>query len=119
MALIFYFSGRSDLRRLAGIPGEDFLLHVLEYSVLGFLLAWALSSSGLRKPALSAFLLAVSFGISDELHQHFVPGRSSAMLDVIADGIGTLIGLFVFSTSKIPLWQRRALEKTHPARLSL
>ena len=37
---------------------------------------------------LGAIALVVLYGVSDEFHQSFVPGRTSDVADVIADGVG-------------------------------
>ena len=46
------------------------------------------------------FILAVSvstlYGISDEVHQYFVPGRTASLADIVADGIGSLIGVLCY-----------------------
>ena len=67
-----------------------------EYAVLGFLCAHAAlrtwpDRAPLRTLALSAFL-ATAWGLSDELHQAFVPGRSAEVADLVADAIGALAG---------------------------
>ncbi|MBR4011522.1 MAG: VanZ family protein, partial [Spirochaetaceae bacterium] len=36
------------------------------------------------------------YGIIDEIHQSFTPGRSSTISDWIADTLGALFGSFVF-----------------------
>jgi VanZ family protein len=36
------------------------------------------------------------YGVSDEIHQAFVPGRSSDVLDWMADTAGTLVALYLF-----------------------
>lgn len=36
------------------------------------------------------------YGIVDEIHQSFTPGRESSVLDWVADTIGAVIGVFVF-----------------------
>jgi VanZ family protein len=68
--LIFALSGTPSLD--SGLGTWDLVLrkaaHVTEYAILGFLLARVLSSP----PAL---LAGVAYAASDELHQHFVPGR--------------------------------------------
>ena len=37
----------------------------------------------------------VSFGISDEIHQSFVPGRSPDLWDLVADSLGALLGAYL------------------------
>jgi VanZ family protein len=37
--------------------------------------------------------LTVLFGASDELHQAFVPGRQSTLIDVGIDAVGAFLGL--------------------------
>jgi VanZ family protein len=48
---------------------------------LGWAGVWALS-----------FLLATLYGVTDEVHQSFVPGRNPDWRDVVADGLGALLG---------------------------
>lgn len=47
-----------------------------------------------------SFLIPVAivsiYGIVDEIHQSFTPGRESSVLDWCADTIGAVIGAFVF-----------------------
>jgi VanZ family protein len=78
------------------VPLADKGVHFLEYGVLGFLGAHAAmrtwpSHAWLRTAAL-AVLVTVSWGVLDELHQSFVPGRSAEALDIVADLIGALAG---------------------------
>ena len=68
------------------------LAHTFEYAVLGALLARAL-----RRPGL-AFVLAVLYAASDELHQTFVPGRHGSPVDVVIDSVGIALGILA--------WQR-------------
>ena len=68
------------------------LAHTFEYAVLGALLARALRRTGL------AFVLAVLYAASDELHQTFVPGRHGSPVDVAIDSVGIAIGILA--------WQR-------------
>jgi VanZ family protein len=37
---------------------------------------------------LGTVVLVVLYGVSDEFHQSFVPGRTSDIADVVADGVG-------------------------------
>jgi VanZ family protein len=42
--------------------------------------------------AAAAVVLSTLYGVSDEWHQSFVPGRSPDVLDVAADAVGSTIG---------------------------
>jgi hypothetical protein len=71
--------------------------HVVAYAGLTFLVLRALSG-GLpvqlsRSIAVRALVIAIAYGISDELHQLFVPGRTADVLDVMADAAGAFLTL--------------------------
>ncbi len=95
MALIFFLSAQPDLPH----PDSGWLAflvssgaHLFFYGVLALLLNWALEDSR-RGLALLAFGLALLYGISDEFHQSFVPGRVPDALDLISDGLGAALAL--------------------------
>ena len=91
-AVIFALSSVPDLG--TGLGGWDLLLrklaHVAEYTLLGALLSRALRAD---LPALAA---GIAYAASDELHQHFVPGRRGAPLDVLIDSVGVAIGVLAW-----------------------
>lgn len=68
--------------------------HMTEYAVLSVLLFLMLASYGipLKKRVLLAFILAVLYAASDEIHQLYVPGRSGQFKDVLIDSVGILAG---------------------------
>jgi VanZ family protein len=76
----------------------DKIFHVGEYGVLGYLVARAIGNYGLTKKTLfiRAFALCVLYGISDEVHQMFVPHRYPSVMDVLADGIGSSLGIGIY-----------------------
>jgi VanZ family protein len=82
--------------------------HIFEYGILAMLLWRAvLGGSNLRLKMAFVFgavwLACGIFAISDELHQLFVPSRTSASSDVLVDICGALIGLaicWVFAARK-------------------
>jgi VanZ like family len=97
MVVIFLLSMRSDIPLFLEFDGSDLVLHVAEYGILGLLFSWALSSSGVKKGVfLYVVAIGVLYGIADELHQYFVPGRNASLLDVIADGLGSMLGACLF-----------------------
>lgn len=78
-------------------PGSDKFVHAAAYFVLGALLAL-----GTGRPRL-AFWLAVAYGVSDEVHQAFVPGRYPDALDLVADAVGAGLGCWlVWNVHKRP-----------------
>jgi VanZ family protein len=91
--LIFWLSSRSQLPS-PRLPHIDKVEHATAYAVL----AW-LAARGLRSAAADpgwAVALASLYGVSDEIHQAFVPGRSPDVLDWAADTAGALLALYLF-----------------------
>ena len=93
MTLIFFLSSR-HIHLPPVLPKYfDKLAHVLIYMPLAFLFFVSLRKSGLNKYIfLISFLLAGIYGITDELHQSFVPGRDAAAADAVADFFGAILG---------------------------
>ncbi len=71
--------------------------HPVEYAFLGVFFSWFWAPSLLRGEifsfSLKVLTSGVLFGVSDELHQWFVPGRTCSIVDLILDFIGVSIGL--------------------------
>jgi hypothetical protein len=93
-ALIFALSSIPDLG--TGLGGWDVVLrksaHTLEYAILGALLARALLGTT-RWWTWLAWFAGTAYAASDELHQHFVPGRQASVLDVVIDAVGVVVGV--------------------------
>jgi len=100
MGLIFFFSSLPDP---GGPPGgiSDKTAHVLIYAALGASLVRALAGGRIPAMTLTRILLAAAlgtlYGVSDEIHQHFVPPRTPDILDVVADSIGAFVGAIVMT----------------------
>ncbi len=65
--------------------------HLITYAVLMVLLVIALRVGGrlpVEQSCVVAFLLVALFGLSDEYHQSFVPGRTATMWDWLVDLLG-------------------------------
>jgi len=41
-------------------------------------------------------LLSSLYGISDEIHQYFVPYRDADLIDVLADMLGGIMGVYIY-----------------------
>ncbi len=93
MGLIFFLSAQSSFPMLpSGLWSYDKVIHGCEYAVLGLLVSRALAMLGAPARFALAVAIASLYGVSDELHQYFVPGRSSEVLDAVADACGSLVG---------------------------
>ena len=72
----------------------DKVIHFIEYCILGFLLI-NVFSGGSKYPELLGFIVGVFFSLIDELYQSTVFGRSSSVLDIIADIAGLIFSIII------------------------
>jgi len=86
--------------------------HLAEYAILAVLL-WRARRRPLpgetrpwnRREAAWAAAWAAAYAVTDELHQHFVPGRLGSVWDVLIDTLGAVLGLAaVWAAGR---WRRR------------
>jgi VanZ family protein len=109
MAIIFYFSSRQT----TGIGGSSYWgrffilksLHIIEYAILYVLLFW-----GFDQP-LPSVIIAYIFGVSDEIHQSFTPGRSAKFSDTLFDLLGIFLGFIFTKFLIIPILRKIKLSK--------
>ena len=94
-ALIFILSSQPSLPSPGRISDKQ--AHAFTYGVLAILCLMGLTGWRSRRVAgaslLAAFAIAVVYGVSDEIHQSFVPGRTPDVADVIADAVGAACAL--------------------------
>lgn len=92
-------------------PGAltDKHLHALVYAGLALLVLRALASGDASRVtsvrALGAAAIASAYGVTDELHQWFVPGRVVDALDLLANAAGAL-GATLLARGGARLWTR-------------
>jgi VanZ family protein len=94
---------QSDHPSPDGLPSFEFsdkLLHFAAYAVMGVLFLRAYRSlaamNDMRLAALLSMISAALYGISDEIHQAFIPFRDAQISDVIADILGAVAGVYVY-----------------------
>ena len=98
--VIFYLSAQSHPEeQLPSFLLEDVsdkVLHGVEYGILALLcyraFRWAAGSAVARQAVVLAIVTASVYGVTDEVHQFFVPFRESSWQDWLADTIGATIG---------------------------
>ena len=121
MALIFYFSSQpadessaistmiaraiisrimpdADITRYGSLLADiDHIVrktaHFLIYSLLGINLCFLFNVAGDgKKPMLYSITIGLTYAVSDEFHQMFVPGRGAQWQDVLLDFCGVAAG---------------------------
>ena len=107
MGIIFYLSHQPyDFAFLPPVEGFDKLLHVIAYSILAGTFLYGLQpfthNFNRSFNALVVVLFCIIYGISDEYHQSFIPGRFPSFWDVLADGLGAVL--------VVGLWLRRQVK---------
>jgi VanZ family protein len=98
--VIFYLSAQShpeeQLPSFLLKDVSDKVLHAVEYGILALLcyraFRWAAGPAVVRQAVVLAIVAASVYGVTDEVHQFFVPFRESSWLDWLADTIGAAIG---------------------------
>ncbi len=101
--LIFYLSSLSEPEEyvpFALAELGDKVLHAVEYGLLGALCYRAFRHGANVWAARYAWQLAIIaaavYGVTDEVHQAFVPLQDADVLDFLMDGIGAAIGATVW-----------------------
>jgi len=113
--LIFAVSAIPQIPPPLAFKWGDKVLHFIEYSIFSFLLFLSFFTSGKEFFKKNVFLLSsfigIIYGLSDEIHQKFVPGRNCDVFDFLADCLG-----IIFIQLVIWLYLKRRSDRisTHP-----
>ncbi|MEW6456562.1 MAG: VanZ family protein [Acidobacteriota bacterium] len=78
----------------------DYLLHFIEYGILGVLLFLSISRNpkeSLKRNAAVTIFISFLFGILNEIIQSFVPGREASIKDIVFNLFGSIIFLSALS----------------------
>ena len=99
--LVIYI--QSDLPSIEHIPSFEFsdkVMHFFAYAGLGVLFYRAYQTlhlkDNLKMLILTSIISASLYGISDEIHQYYVPSRDADIFDVIANFLGALCGVYIY-----------------------
>jgi hypothetical protein len=78
-------------------PSLQNLLHIPAYAVLSLAWHWALVA-WLRADQVQAYVACIIgslYGVFDEWHQSFVPGRFASIVDALLDVAGAALGVWI------------------------
>jgi VanZ family protein len=94
--IIWVLSSQSTLPHIKGVLGLDKLQHFLGYAVLAAATGLWVPRAGWKERGTRYFFLIVAiasiYGLIDEIHQSFVPGRDASVWDWMADTLGAFAG---------------------------
>lgn len=92
-----YLSSQPTIEKMPSFPYADKLVHLVCFGGLAFWVAFACNLKGLsiREIILPTLIVSV-YGIIDEIHQSFTPGRSCTVSDWLADTLGAFLGSLIF-----------------------
>ena len=84
-------------------PTVQNLLHIPQFGLLVFL--WIITlRPWLYKERLClviAFIISVSYGLLDEVHQYFIPGRVMSLTDILLNFTGVILAISFFKLISI------------------
>jgi VanZ family protein len=100
-ALIWLLSSQSTLPKPKGILSIDKVQHLVAFAALTVAVCFWVSREKWKVRGRFFMLIAAAigsaYGIIDEVHQYFVPGRDCNVWDWIADTLGSLAGAAAFA----------------------
>lgn len=93
MGIIFFLSHQpGDVLYIPPVAGLDKVAHLSIYAVLAAAVLYAFSPLLCDDKKLRVILLTIGicllYGVGDEFHQSFVPGRFPSLADIAADTLG-------------------------------
>jgi VanZ family protein len=96
-ALIYFLSSLSRFGdEIQIFSFQDKVAHFLEYLLFGVLICRWFSAGtpegGKNRALMMAMGVGLCYGLSDEWHQSFVPGRDASLWDALFDALGVVAG---------------------------
>ena len=102
---IYIQSDYPSPERIPTMAFSDKILHFAAYGLLGILFFRAYTTLPLKDRRNTLILMSIGsatlYGISDEIHQYFVPFRQADTLDAVADAIGSICGVAIIYYWKV------------------
>lgn len=96
--IIFYVSSLSfedySSQKKSGVNAV--IYHISIFFIFSFFLMLALVRGRDKRFFIVGILGAIGYGIIDEIHQYFVPGRASSLGDVFLDSVGVIFAFMIY-----------------------
>ena len=102
--MIFIQSSYSSPESIPALPYIDKILHFVAYAILGVLFFRAFRTQRFKENINLVIMLSIIssslYGMSDEIHQYFVPYRDADIMDFLADVTGSICGVYLIKFIK-------------------
>jgi VanZ family protein len=100
--LIYIQTSYPSPEEIPSKPYLDKVLHFAAYALLSALFLRALKTLPIKDNIRLIMILGITlsslYGISDEIHQHYVPYRNADIADALADIIGSIFGVYIYQS---------------------
>lgn len=72
-------------------------LHLIEFAILYWLIGFAFIAHNKwsERASILAAMVAILYGLTDEIHQSFVPSRSATVIDFVKDTMGVVVSYII------------------------
>ena len=93
--VLYYLSAQPGTDTPQLFMHQDKIMHFVAFGLLGFLIMGAIRARGDTHRNWQVWIIVLLvglYGITDEIHQSFVPGRDASIYDVAADMTGGVLG---------------------------
>jgi len=106
-SLIFFISSQPQQvveGFLNGIEVKDKIFHIVEFFILSIFIFRLLEFYQVKHRYIITIIISTMYGVTDEIHQLFVPGKYYSILDIVANFLGSTVILmyhrFTFKQKK-------------------
>ena len=96
---IFFVSSLSFSNASASTGFLSLIYHISAFFLFALFLLITVVKGKYRNLVPICFVMAVLYGVSDEIHQYLVPGRSASTGDVFLDTIGIIFANLIYLIS--------------------
>lgn len=94
----WYLSSQEHVEQMPNFWNADKLVHCICFGALTFWAAFGIDNKTIKHTwlILLPIIIVSLYGVIDEIHQSFTPGRDSSVADWIADTIGAILGSAIY-----------------------
>ncbi len=104
--MIFYISSLT-FPAGGGTSYISYIYHFTAFSYLALFLLFSLAKGRSSNLIILGIIIAFLYGISDEIHQYFVPGRYPSFKDILINSLGILVTSIAYASYCIKNGRKR------------